>query len=409
LNILIVSPQFPYPTSSGFTTRVYHLARQLSSCHNVTLLSYAWPHERGSVASLTTRMAVRAVERKLLSPVGKRVAQALTIASPSAYHCREVHSKRMQEAIDDVCATGSFDAIQIESSFLCTFRFPRNTPLVIDEHNIEYELFQRMCEGERSLPRRTFNRLEYVRFRRFEQSCWGRAGACLVTSEREVEAVRSCAPRTLVAVVPNAVDLDYFAPSYTPVEPHKVVFSGTLNYRPNLNGARYLIDDIWPLVRGRYPDARLTLTGRSDGVDTRSLARPGVELLGEVPDIRPHVRGAAAVVVPIKIGGGTRLKVLEALAMGKAVVSTAIGCEGVAVRDGEHVLVADDAHGFASRIFDVFENPVLQDALGRAGRRLVERRYSWELASTRLESLYQQITDNQPGRSTGSELLVAEA
>jgi glycosyltransferase involved in cell wall biosynthesis len=354
-------------------------------------------------------MSVRAVERKPLSPVAKRVAQALTIASERSYYCREVHSQAMQRAIDDVCSAGNFDVIQVESSVLCTFRFPRETPLVIDEHNIESELLQRMCEGERSLPRRVFNRVEYARFRRFEQACWRRADGCVVTSEREVAAVRSCAPDTPLAVVPNAVDLDYFAPSGTSVEPHTVIFSGTLNYRPNLDAAYYLIDDIWPLVRTRYPDATLTLTGRSDGVDTRSLARPGVQLVGEVPDIRPYVRGAAAVAVPIRIGGGTRLKVLEGLAMGKAIVSTALGCEGVAVRDGEHLLIADDAPTFASRIFEVFDNPGLRAALGQAGRRLIATRYSWELAGARLESLYRQVADDDPGRSIDPEVLVADA
>lgn len=352
-------------------------------------------------------MAVRAVESAPPSPVRKRLTQAVTIASSRAYYCREVHSQAMQEAIDELCSTESFDVIQLESTFLCTFRFPTATPLVLDEHNIEYELFQRMSEGERSLPRRVFNRVEHARFRRFEQACWNRADACVVTSEREVDTVRTAAPDTPLVVVPNAVDLDYFAPSTAPVEPHTVIFSGTLNYRPNLDAARYLIDEIWPLVRRRYPNARLTLTGSHEGVDIRSLARPGVRLLGQVPDVRPYVREATAVAVPIRIGGGTRLKVLEALAMGKATVSTAAGCEGVAVRDGEHLMLAEDPSTFASRIFEVFENPGLRDALGQAGRRLIETRYSWDLASTRLESLHQQVTGERPGTSTEPEFLHA--
>lgn len=407
MNILIVSAQFPYPTRSGFTTRVYQLARQLSARHTVTLLSYARPHERDGVAGLASQMAVRAVEMAPPSSKRKRVAQVLTIASARPYYCREVHSERMQQAIDDLCSTGNFDVIQLESSFLCTFRFPHDTRLVIDEHNIESELFQRMCEGERSLPRRIFNRVEYTRFRRFEEACWQRAAACVVTSEREVQAVRTSAPHTPLEVVPNAVDLDYFAPSDVPAEPHTVIFNGTLNYRPNLDAARYLIDDIWPLVRRRYPDARLTLTGGHEGVDIRSLTRPGVRLLGEVPDIRSHVHGAAAVAVPIRIGGGTRFKVLEALAMGKPTVSTAVGCEGVEVRDGEHLIIADEAHAFASRLCEVFENAALRDALGQAGRSLIEARYSWELAGVRLESLYQQITPAQPVRSSEPESVVA--
>jgi glycosyltransferase involved in cell wall biosynthesis len=210
-------------------------------------------------------------------------------------------------------------------------------------------------------------------------------------------------------VVPNAVDVDYFKPSDTPPEPHTLIFSGTLHYRPNLDAVRYLIDDIWPRVRARYPEAKLTLTGRSDGVDTRALAQPGVELLGEVPDIRPHIGRAGVVVVPVRIGGGTRLKVVEGLAMGKPMVSTTLGCEGVAVRDGEHLLIADDTSTFASRIFEVFDNPALGDALGQAGRGLVETRYSWELAAEQLESLYGQIGAGEPTLSIEPEIVGAQA
>jgi polysaccharide biosynthesis protein PslH len=409
LNVLIVSAQFPYPTRSGFSTRVYQLARQLSARHDVTLLSYAWPHERDGVAALATQMSVRAVERKPVSAAGKRTAQALTIGSTRPYYCREVHSEVMQKAIDDICSTERFDVVQVESSFLCTFRFPDDVRLVIDEHNVESEVFRRMCEGERSLPRRAFNRLEYMRFRRFEQSCWVRADACVVTSEREVDTLRTNAPGTPVAVVPNAVDLEYFTPSGTTPDPHTIVFNGILTYRPNLDGARYLIDEVWPLVRERYPDAQLTLVGRSDGVDTRSLMAPGVELLGEVPDIRPYIQRAAVVAVPIRIGGGTRLKVVEALAMGKATVSTTLGCEGVAVHDREHLLIGDEPPDFAARIFEVFENPELAEALGHAGRDLVGSRYSWDIAGSRLEALYRQITVEEPGSSKGLELVSAEA
>jgi polysaccharide biosynthesis protein PslH len=132
-------------------------------------------------------------------------------------------------------------------------------------------------------------------------------------------------------------------------------------------------------------------------------------LLGEVPDIRPYIDRAAVVAVPIRIGGGTRLKVVEALAMGKATVSTALGCEGLAVRDREHLLIADDARAFASRIFDAFEAPALGDALGHAGRRLVEDRYSWDLAGARLESLYRQITGDEAGPRMEPELTATAA
>jgi len=407
LKILIVSAQFPYPTWSGFSTRVYQLARQLATRHEVTLLSYAFDHEQDGVAALSAQMRVRAVHRNARSPIRRRVMQTLTIASPRPYFSRDAHSRAMQQAIDDLCAAEQFDVIQLESSILCTFRFPPGPRLVIDEHNVESELLRRMCEGERSLSRRLFNRAEYRRFRTFERAAWQRADACVVTSERELPVLRAAAPGTPVAAVPNCVDLAHFVPSGELPEPHSIVFNGILTYRPNVDAVRYLVDDIWPLVRERYPDARLTLVGRCEGVDTRPLMVPGVELLGEVPDIRPPIQRAGVVVVPVRIGGGTRLKVVEGFAMGKAIVSTTLGCEGLAVRDGEHLLIADDPGSFASRIFELFEAPERSDELGRAGRRLVEARYSWELAGERLESLYRQITCTEPRGSLEQELAAA--
>jgi glycosyltransferase involved in cell wall biosynthesis len=405
VKILIVSAQFPYPPRSGFATRVYQLARQLSARHEVTVLSYVLPHEREGVGGLAAQMSVQAVPRRAQSASRKRAVQALTMTSLRPYYCRDVHSRDMQLAIDELCAAERFDIIQLETSFLCGFRFPGDTRLVIDEHNIESEVFRRMCEGERSVPRRAFNRIEYLRCRRFERTSWKRADACVVTSDRELPTVRACAPNTPVATVPNSVDLAYFEPSGATPEPHTVVFNGILTYRPNVDAVRYLIDDIWPLVRARQPDARLTLIGRNDGVDTRAMMAPGVDLMGEVPDIRPYVHRAAVVAVPVRIGGGTRLKVVEGLAMGKPIVSTTLGCEGLAVRDREHLLIADDPAAFASRILDVFENPHRSGELGRAGRRLVESRYSWDLAGERLESLYRQLTGEEAARSIEPELV----
>jgi polysaccharide biosynthesis protein PslH len=407
LKILIVSAQFPYPPRSGFSTRVYQLARQLSARHEVTVLSYVLPHERDGVAGLAAQMSVRAVPRSAPSASHKRAVQALTMPSLLPYYCRDVHSHEMQQAIDELCAAQRFDIIQLETSFLCAYRFPSDARLVVDEHNIESEVFRRMCEGERSLPRRAFNRIEYLRCRRFERTWWKRADACVVTSDRELPTVRACAPNTPVAAVPNSVDLTYFAPSAERPDPHTVVFNGILTYRPNVDAVRYLIDDVWPLVRARFPDAKLTLIGRSEGVDTRDMMAPGVELLGEVPDIRPYVHRAAVVAVPVRIGGGTRLKVVEGLAMEKPIVSTTLGCEGLAVRDREHLLIADDPASFAARIFDVFENPDGSAELGRAGRRLVEAQYSWDLAGERLESLYHELTGEQAGPSIEPELAAA--
>jgi len=391
MNILVVCAQFPYPPRSGFATRVYQLTRQLAQRHQVTLLSYASPQEHEAVAALAQELPVHVVHREPASVAGKRVAQALSMLSARPYSCREVYSDEMQHAISELCRGAAFDAVQLESSLLCTFAFPADVRVVLDEHNVEYEVFQRMSEGERSVPRRLFNWVEHSCFRRFEQRWWTRVDGCAVTSARECRIVSAHAKQTPVAVVPNGVDLDHFSPSPTPVERHAVVFNGILTYRPNLDAALHLVDEVWPRVLRSCPDARLRVVGRGSPADIRRLRRPGVEVLGEVPDVKPYLAAAEVVAVPVRIGGGTRLKVVEALAMGKATVSTSLGCEGVAVRDGEHLLIGDGADSFARRVLELFDDPAMAARLGRAGRSLTERAYSWSLAGERLEDLYQRL------------------
>jgi sugar transferase (PEP-CTERM/EpsH1 system associated) len=400
MRILIVSAQLPYPPRSGFAVRVYQLARRLSESHEVTLLSYARAKDREAAAELARELPVRTVEHAPPTGGGKRARQLRSLLDSRPYCCQAAYSRAMEREIHELCAHGDVDAVQLESSYLCALAVPASVKLVLDEHNIEYEVFRRMFRGERSLPRRAFNQLEHVRFRRYERAWWRRADGCLVTSERERQIVSEHAPDTPVAVVPNGVDLNYFR-ARPPTRPTQtVLFNGTLDYRPNVDGAQYLIERVWPLVRSRCPAARLLVVGRADPATTRRLSRPGVEVVGEVPDVRPYLERAMVVAVPVRIGGGTRLKVLEALAMGKAIVSTTLGCEGIAVRDGEHLLLADDTSSFAERVVQLLERGRDSAALGRAGRELIERRYSWELAAERAEALYAQLEQGVAAAST---------
>jgi glycosyltransferase involved in cell wall biosynthesis len=209
--------------------------------------------------------------------------------------------------------------------------------------------------------------------------------------------------------VPNGVDVDYFLPRGLECEPDTMVFNGTLHYRPNLDAAYYLVDEIWPLVEQRCPHARLTIVGRGAEADLRRLRRPNVVVTGEVPDVRPYLERAAVVGVPVRMGGGTRLKVVEALAMGKAMVSTTLGCEGVKALHRKHLWIADDAESFASGVAMLFADAAQATALGLAGRALMEEAYSWDMAGTLLEGLYRRIVTEGVVPGTTETLLSAEA
>ena len=318
LRVLIVSPTFPYPPSWGFGMRVYQLARYLSERHDVSLLSYARADEIVHVDALREVLAdVRAVERPQSEGLNKRLAQLTSILSRESYQVRDLKTDAMQSAIDELLSSESFDVIQLESSQMCGFQYQSKGALIVDEHNIEYELLQRMQQGERSWARRLYNQVEYRKFRPIEQEIWRRANGCAVTSDREEAIVRSYAPGTPVMTVPNGVDPDFFKPSGLATEPNTMVFNGLLSYRPNFDAVRYFIDDVLPLIQRAHPGVTLTLVGKCGPSELESLRRPDVVLTGSVPDVRPYLERAAVVVVPIRMGGGTRLKVVEALGHGQ--------------------------------------------------------------------------------------------
>ena len=195
-------------------------------------------------------------------------------------------------------------------------------------------------------------------------------------------------PACRTAVIPNGVDVRAFAPSTAPTDPDSILFFGAINYFPNADGVTFFIDEVLPTIRSRRPDATFESSDRVPATRCSRGRGNGVDIVGMVDDVNPHLDRAAVVVVPLRIGGGTRLKIVEALAKGKAVVSTRLGAEGIDVVDGEHLLLADDPQEIADRVEQVLADPALARRLGDAGRRLAEERYSWAVITDRLEQFY---------------------
>jgi glycosyltransferase involved in cell wall biosynthesis len=398
MRILVVSTRFPYPPRWGFATRVYQLAHRLARQDEVTLLCPAEGVDPADVDDLRAELRVEFADRAGTGGRSKRATQVASLARGRSFHLREFEGPELQLALGRLCSERRFDIVQLESSLLGELEIPAGPAVVLDEHNVEYEVFERMSAGERSPLRRAFYRLESGRFRPFEQRLWRAVDGCAVTSPRDAREVEAYAPETPVAVVPNGVDVDYFRPLARDVEPRSVVFNGVLDYRPNLDGAWFLVDEILPRLRARFPDATATIVGRGAEADLARLRRAGARVTGEVPDVRPYLAAAAVVVVPLRIGGGTRLKVVEGLALGRPMVTTALGCEGIDVGDGEHLLVRDGSEAFAAGIGSLFADPGLGQRLGASGRRLMEAAYSWEAAAARLRSLHERL--RQDGRSS---------
>jgi sugar transferase (PEP-CTERM/EpsH1 system associated) len=392
LRILIFTPSLPYPPIWGFGIRVYQFIRLLAQRHNVSLLTYEEPGEADKVAAIQQLGAtVHTVPRARETDPSKRLDQLLSVFSRRSYQRRNLHSSAMQAKLDELTSREPYDIIQIESSQLAGFAFDARSVRVVDEHNIEYELLYRMYQTERSSVRRFYNWLEFSKFKREEISTWRNVSGCVLTSTREQEIVRGLAPGKATIVGANAVDVDYFSPAVDPVDSNALVMTGLMHYRPNIDGAVYFIQEIFPRILSSRPEMVFYIVGAGATEEVKRFASANVVVTDTVPDVRPYARKAAVFVVPLRMGGGTRLKVLEGLALEKAVVSTSVGCEGIDVTHGEHLLIADEPRAFADAVLNLLTDREMAARLGRQGRALTERRYKWEAVVGQLEAFYDRL------------------
>lgn len=371
---------------------MFHLLAHLAQRHSVTLLTYARPDEASAVANLRAAgYDLRVVARPLQPRIRRRLGQASSSLSPVPFAVQEARSSAMQNEFDGLVASNRFDAVQVESSSMQWLETGAQYRLIVDEHNLEHEVPERLRLTESSPLRRAYHGIEARKWRRVERALWHRADACMITSAREAEVVRREAVHTPVAVVPNGVDSAYFGEGAASPEPDTLVFVGLLTYRPNLDAITHFVRNVWPRILLLRPAARLTIVGYGRERDLARLRRPQVRVTGWVPDVRPYVRDAAVSIIPLRAGSGTRLKALESFSMAKAVVSTSLGCEGLEVDDGEHMLIADSDADFARATLEVLRDPVLARRLGTAARGLVEDRYVWRRCTEPMDRLYEHL------------------
>jgi glycosyltransferase involved in cell wall biosynthesis len=384
LRILMVTSGLPHPPTSGAAIRISQFARHLARRHRLTLLSYGGTPEQER-ANVLRAAGMKVVLVPAPNRSHKRATQLISLVSGRSHLGGTLHSRALQSALESLLPAGAFDVVIVEGSLLLRHRFPSGTPLVLDEHNVEFEVLERTARVESSTLRRFFNSIEAAKFKREEIAAWRRADLCLFPSEREVELVRIVSPDTAALAVANGVDLEYFRPQQGEIEPGNIVFTGTMDYRPNTDAVHHLVRDILPAVHRLRPEAVLTVVGGGVPRSIERLAGPRVIVTGRVPDVRPFVARAAVMVAPLRIGGGTRLKVLEALAMGKAMVSTTLGCEGIAVKPGEHLAIADDPQDFAREVVRLLDDRKAATAMGARGRALAEQLYGWPVLTVEME------------------------
>lgn len=381
MRVLFLALSFPLPANNGHKMRTWALLRALAiEGHQVSLLAFArqdeaLPAER-SLPSVCRDVGLVPLTLTSLTHNRDVLGRLTRMFSPLPYGVTRFDSPAMREEIRVRLQREQFDAIVCDVYTIVNIP-PLAIPIVFNGENVEHLLLRRFVAREANPAKRGYAALEARKMERWERGAWERSGVVLACSEVDRGLVRRLAPATPSVLAPNVVDVDTYTPGRT--EAGRVLFQGGMDYFPNVDGVAYFASEILPRLRRLIPGVTFVAAGRNPSLALlrRFAHEPDVELTGTVPDMRAELARAAACVVPLRIGSGTRLKILEAAAMAQPIVSTSIGAEGLDFTDGRDILIADGPDAFAHALASVLRDPEARVSLGREARRTVETRYAF--------------------------------
>lgn len=395
MRILILDEEFPYPTNTGKRTRSFNLYRRLAKQFQIRYVGYGETDSNAAAVLRAEGIEPIAVPNRVPAKQGPGFYLRLfaNLVSPWPYIVMSHFSRVYQEAVRASVADFRPDLVLCEwTPYAAYVKNLSSVRKVVSTHNIESDIWQRYYETETNLARRLYIREQWRKVQQFERAALGWVDGALAVSDLDRARLAQWRPGLALTVVPNGVDLDYFRPAPQPEERRHVVFTGSMDWRPNQDAVRYFVQEILPPLRRVCPDIECTFVGRSPPPDVQALGRvPGIHITGTVDDVRPYVDRAAVYVVPLRIGGGSRLKILEALSMERAVISTSVGAEGLDVVDHRHLRLEDDPEAFAKSVLALLDDPEQCRNLGAQGRRLVEQQYGWDALVDRLSLFIREV------------------
>jgi glycosyltransferase involved in cell wall biosynthesis len=400
MRLLYFSPRDCWPLTTGARIRDYQLAKHLSLRADV---HYAGLCPAGD--SPAPAPPGCGFEQSLLSR-GKAYSAANLLrglAGPLPVTVLNYTSQQIKDDIARLLANGRFDSVQLEGVHLVEYvalirKLSPKTRIVADWHNIESEIMRRYAETAGNPLRKLMALRTAPLIERAENRLLRTADAHTVVSGRDREKLLLRCPGANITLVPNGVDVAYYSgtPGYSSVTPvenrREILFVGSMDYHANVEAVTWFVSNVWPILKASIPDSTFRIVGRDPSAEVLALAAPDVLVTGTVDDIRPFYARAAATVVPLRVGGGTRLKILESMAAGVPVVSTRLGAEGIDVRDDSDIVLADSPAELADGLRRVVTDRVLSERLKREGHALVVRLYDWCIAGEQLYAVHAGLT-----------------
>jgi len=397
MRVAIVDEYLPYPANCGKRLRTLNLVLRLAPRHRVTYVSYrnADPAEAREAESHLRDRGINVVwvDRSVPRDSGPLfyARLAANLVSPLPYSVQRHSSPEMRAVVRRLDESGAVDLWHVECTpYAENVRSSVRSPWVVMAHNIESQIWQRYYEVATNPAKAWYIRTQWKKFERFERMVFREANHVITVSDHDAARASDSFGARRVTVVSNGVDLDYFHRTVCERDPHELLFLGSLFWRPNLDAVRLLLDRIFPAVLSQQPGARLTIVGLAPPQWLRDRVRglPNVTLHGSVPDVRPFLWRCGLMVVPLRIGGGSRLKILEALACGCPVVSTRVGAEGLELRPGVDLIEVDAPERISEAVIRGIREYGSLERMTVKGNAAVQERYGWDQLSARLDAIW---------------------
>ncbi|MEY4642373.1 MAG: hypothetical protein RLZZ227_2367 [Pseudomonadota bacterium] len=406
MRILWVKVGGLWPANSGGRLRSYHIINELSREHEVSVVTTRRADEDPAVLVKQLSRCKHVVQALYSAPKHNSpefvTALVKSWFTPLAVDLYKNQVPEMKTSVARLLQENDFDII-IADFLTALPNLPKqaSVPVVLFTHNVEYMIWKRLCANETNLLKRLLLAIEWRKMKWYEASACREADVTLTVSDTDKEQFMAMAPDSIVHATPTGVDIEYFMPASAAAglaaeQPLELVFSGSMDWFPNEDAMLWFTDSILPLIRRQVPEVTLTIVGRNPSQRMRELATRAIKVTGTVDDVRPYVHRAAVYIVPLRVGGGTRIKIYEALAMGKAVVSTTVGAEGLPLTHDRDILLADTPEAFAQQVVNLIAYPATRTRLGQAGRALVETEYSWRRVARDFEGLCRRSRKTTP-------------
>jgi polysaccharide biosynthesis protein PslH len=397
LDILQISPRLPWPAVDGGTIGIFHITRALARRgHRVTFATFARPDaDAGELADLAD---VHALAHDTSTRAGGLL---LNLFSGLPYTISKYQAPAMHALLAGLCDERRFDVVHVDHIHMAPYGAALSEflqlPWVLREHNFETTIYERFGASLKLPLARAYMGMQSRRLRRFEAAQLDRADVCAAITDEDAARIREVS-HVDVRVIPAGVDVERITVTDRErADRAHVVILGSLAWEPNADGVRWFVQEVWPRVTAREPDAVLTIAGAQPPAWLRALASPALRAPGFVEDIDALLASATLTAVPLRVGGGMRVKLLEYFARGEAVVSTTIGAEGNAARHGQELLLADEPAAFADAVLDLIADRDRRGRLGDSARQLVETRYSWDAIGAAFEEAYRSAIDKRRG------------